>query len=143
MDHLRTELEDRLCIPHPRLNAQYLLSNRIGQLTQEMGQDIKTEYAPFIDVQAVDAELDLWLHKIANRGLVADKLCKAMDASYQLHPNLYAIFKVLLTMPVSTAYAERSFSTLRRLKTYLRNTMSQERLTGLALINAHTKKHQR
>ncbi|MCI0139915.1 hAT transposon family protein, partial [Enterococcus faecalis] len=40
-------------------------------------------------------------------------------------------------MTVSTASAERSFSTLRRLKTYLRNTMSDTRLTGLALMNIH------
>jgi len=30
---------------------------------------------------------------------------------------------------------ERSFSSLRRLKTYLRNTMGQERLSGIALFN--------
>ena len=102
-----------------------------------MWEDIKTEFAPFVDVYAINAELDIWRHKIANRDLVANKLCKAMDVSYQLHPNLYAIFKVLLTMPVSTASAERSFSTLRRLKTYLRNTMSQEHLTGLALMHIH------
>ncbi|MBV2113370.1 MAG: DUF4371 domain-containing protein [Candidatus Thiodiazotropha sp. (ex Ctena orbiculata)] len=137
MDHLRTELEDRLCIPHPRLKAQYLLSNKIVHLTQAMWNDIKAEYAPFIDANAVDAELDLWRHKIANMGLDADTLCKAMDAAYQLHPNMYVIFKVLLTMPVSTASAERSFSTLRRLKSYLRNTMTQERLTGLALLHIH------
>ena len=64
-------------------------------------------------------------------------LQKAMDASYQLHPNFYAIFKVLLTMPVSITSAERPFNTLRRLKTYLRNTMSQERFSGLALKHIH------
>jgi hypothetical protein len=31
--------------------------------------------------------------------------------------------------------SERSFSSLRRIKTYLRNTIGQERLTCLALIN--------
>lgn len=42
-----------------------------------------------------------------------------------------------LTLPVSVASAERSFSTLKRLKTYLRNRMGNERLTGLALLNIH------
>ena len=32
---------------------------------------------------------------------------------------------------------ERSFSTLRRLKTYLRNRTGEERLNGLALLNIH------
>ena len=82
MDHLRTELENRLCIPHPQLKAQYLLSNKIVHLTTVMWEDIKTEYVPFVDVYAINAEHDIWHHKIANRGLVANKLCKAMDASY-------------------------------------------------------------
>ena len=138
MDHLSTGLEDRLCMPQPRLKAQYLLSNKVAQLTPAIWADIKTEYAPFVDLHAIDAELDIWRHKIVNRGLVANcRLCKTMDASHQLHPNLNTIFKVLLTMPVSTASAEGSFSTLKRLKTYLRNTMSQERLTGLALMHIH------
>jgi hypothetical protein len=36
------------------------------------------------------------------------------------------VMKIVLTMPVSTCTAERSFSCLRRLKTYLRSTMTQE-----------------
>ena len=40
-------------------------------------------------------------------------------------------------LPVSVAECERSFSTLKRLKTYLRNTMGQERLAGLALLNIY------
>ena len=38
-------------------------------------------------------------------------------------------------MPVSTATAERSFSVMRRVKTYLRNTMTTDRLSGLGLLN--------
>jgi hypothetical protein len=40
-----------------------------------------------------------------------------------------------LTLPVSSAYAERSFSSLKRLKTYLRSTKFQERLFALAILN--------
>jgi hypothetical protein len=41
----------------------------------------------------------------------------------------------LLTIPVTVASAERSFSKLKLIKTYLRTTMSQERLNGLAMIS--------
>ena len=41
------------------------------------------------------------------------------------------------TIPVSNATAERSFSALKRLKTYLRSTMGDERLTGLALLHVN------
>ena len=40
-------------------------------------------------------------------------------------------------MPVSTATAERSFSKMRRVKTYLRNNMTTERLSGLGLLNIY------
>ena len=40
-------------------------------------------------------------------------------------------------MPVSTAPPERSFSTMRSVKTYLRSTMLTERLAALALIHAY------
>jgi hypothetical protein len=44
---------------------------------------------------------------------------------------------ILYTMPASTATTERSFSVLRRLKTYLRTTMLQDRLTSLAVLHVH------
>ena len=54
-----------------------------------------------------------------------------------MFPNIHTILKVLLTMPVSAATAEKSFSGLRRLKTYLRNNMSETYLSGLALLHIH------
>jgi hypothetical protein len=40
-------------------------------------------------------------------------------------------------LPVSIATPERSFSCLKRIKTYLRNTTGQERLNGLDSMNIH------
>jgi len=44
---------------------------------------------------------------------------------------------VLASLPVSTAEVERSFSSLKRIKSYLRNNMMNERLNGLALLSIH------
>jgi len=44
---------------------------------------------------------------------------------------------ILVTLPVTTAGVERSFSTLRRVKTWLRSRMSECRVTDLALLNVH------
>ncbi|GFV87647.1 retrovirus-related Pol polyprotein from transposon TNT 1-94 [Trichonephila clavipes] len=41
----------------------------------------------------------------------------------------------MLTVPVSTASAERSFSKLKLIKTYLRSTMSQDRLSALSVLS--------
>uniref|UniRef100_A0ACD6ALL4 Uncharacterized protein n=1 Tax=Avena sativa TaxID=4498 RepID=A0ACD6ALL4_AVESA len=49
-------------------------------------------------------------------------------------PNATIAYRILLTIPVTVASAERSFSKLKLLKSYLRSTMTQERLSGLAMI---------
>ena len=51
------------------------------------------------------------------------------------YANLYVALRIILTMPVSVASAERSFSKLKLIKTYLRSTMSQYRLNGLAIMS--------
>ncbi len=40
-----------------------------------------------------------------------------------------------MTIPVTVAAVDRSFSKLKLIKTYLRSTMAQERLIGLAVIS--------
>jgi hypothetical protein len=50
-------------------------------------------------------------------------------------PNASIAYRVLLTIPVTVASAERSFSKLKLLKSYLRSTMLQQRLTDLAQIS--------
>jgi len=54
-----------------------------------------------------------------------------------LFDQVQLLIELLLVVPASSATAERSFSALRRLKTYLRATMSQERLNHVALLHVH------
>ncbi|KAL7604442.1 hypothetical protein Lser_V15G20053 [Lactuca serriola] len=59
------------------------------------------------------------------------EFAKEMD----MFPNVLVAYKILLTVPVTVASAERSFSKLKLLKSYLRSTMTQERLNGLAILS--------
>ena len=53
-------------------------------------------------------------------------------------PNILSILLLQLTFPVGTCSCERSFSSLTRLKTWLRTTMTEKRLNGLALMSIHS-----
>ena len=57
--------------------------------------------------------------------------------SSALFPNVLTMLKLVATIPVVTCECERSVSALRRLKTYLRNSIGQERLSLLAMMHTH------
>lgn len=46
-----------------------------------------------------------------------------------------SLLKILITTPMTTAESERCFSTLKRIKTFLRNTMTQDHLNALAMLS--------
>ena len=58
---------------------------------------------------------------------------------YRQLPKEYAalrhLYKVLITLPITTASVERSFSKLSIVKSKLRSTMSQERVEALLLAS--------
>lgn len=51
----------------------------------------------------------------------------------QLISEVTVLLKVILVMPATNAISERSFSALRRVKSYLRSTMTQERLNNILI----------
>lgn len=55
--------------------------------------------------------------------------------SKQVFPNLFKVVEIAITLPVSSATSERSFSIMRRINTYLRSTMSQNRFSNLSILN--------
>lgn len=67
-------------------------------------------------------------------------ICDVLNTSQvtkKLFSEVARLTQIYLTIPVTTATAERSFSALRRVKTWLRSTMTQERLNNLLLLYAH------
>lgn len=142
LDHLILELTERLLNGQDRLHAQYLLPAQIVQLTDEKAQALYQTFRPDLPCdtfEEFDGELRRWkarchLNAQAPLSTIADTLT---NANAELYPNVCTCLHVLLSMPVSTATAERSFSSMRRLKTYLRSTMTTERMSGLGLLHIH------
>ncbi|XP_071149569.1 52 kDa repressor of the inhibitor of the protein kinase-like isoform X2 [Mytilus edulis] len=87
----------------------------------------------------ISSEVDRWLHfwkhttdTLPKSAAETIKKCNKLD-----YPNIYAILKIVCTMSVTSCECERSNSELGLLKTFLRATMGQDRLNGLALMHVH------
>ncbi|GBN46771.1 repressor of the inhibitor of the protein kinase [Araneus ventricosus] len=90
--------------------------------------------------EVVQSEFMLWKEKWSQEK--SENLPKTATSSLEkcdktFFSNIFILLKLLAVLPVSVATVERSFSSLRRLKTYLRNTTSEIRLNGLALLSIH------
>jgi len=53
----------------------------------------------------------------------------------EVYPNVYLLLKTVFAIPISSATYERPFSCMRRIKSYIRSTMTQNRLSDLAILN--------
>lgn len=91
--------------------------------------DIEMEYHSFclVYIQVYGENKPLNINEVMKFMISRD-----MVSSYL---NLYTLYKIYYTLPVSSATAERSFSRLKLIKSYLRSTMTEERLSNLAILN--------
>ena len=64
-------------------------------------------------------------------------LQKMSPAEKELSCEVIHLMKIMLIMPGTNAFSERSFSALRQLETYLRSTMMQQRLNNLLILHEH------
>lgn len=52
--------------------------------------------------------------------------------------SIFIISRDIATITITTATPERTFSSLGRIKNYMRSTMSEDRLNDLAILYIHT-----
>ena len=60
---------------------------------------------------------------------------KSLYPLRQAFPTLLKLLQIALTICVTSAQCERYFSALKRIKTYLRSTMTEQRLVDLAVLS--------
>ncbi|CAG9818194.1 unnamed protein product [Phaedon cochleariae] len=88
--------------------------------------------------QKIVSEMYIWKkmrdnkRNIPNNGITALKECNK-----HLFPNINILLELFCCLSVSVASSERSFSTLRRLKNWIRSRMVQDCLNGLVLMHIH------
>ena len=61
--------------------------------------------------------------------------CKLKLADKDLYPNIHTILKCSIVLPVTSVCCERTISALCKHKTWVRSTMTGERLCGLAMLS--------
>ena len=61
----------------------------------------------------------------------------AMRAIYS---EIVTLVTILLVIPATNTTSERTFSAMRRVKTYLRSTMTQTRTNNLITLHVHTER---
>ena len=61
-------------------------------------------------------------------------LISCLERHKEAFPELYRIGVIAIALPVSSAACERSFSCLRHIKTWVRNSMSNEKLQSVAIL---------
>ena len=65
------------------------------------------------------------------------KIKQLSEAEKCMITEIITLCKLLLVNPATSAAGERSFSSARRLKTWLRSTMTQARFSNLTILNTH------
>ena len=70
-------------------------------------------------------------------GGIVSYLKTLSSAARSIYSEIVTLVELILVMPATNATSERTFSALRRIKSYLRTTMSQQRLNNLMVLFIH------
>lgn len=95
----------------------------------------------YTDSSCLRAELHMWRCQWYDKDDKPQSVIDTLPHCTNLLPNIQVLLRLFGTLRITSATPERTFSTLKRLKSYLRSTMTQERLNGLAIANINKKEN--
>ena len=154
LDMVHVEMDRRFAqssLKVPRALEKLLVGACNGEITTTLPELVETTYAKDVDIKKLLRQLQMLpdlvnaakarpLHSPLQAVTNVCTLAAILD-DVPMAPVMFSevdkMVRLFLTVPVTTATGERSFSTLRRIKTYLRSTMSQKRLNNTLLLNIH------
>ena len=148
LDHLIVETEDIFFDQKQKCRSLWGLIPKYCDASRHTAQDLERLLEIYQEdigptaavVPEVQRLVNKWKKEDVNT--VPSSAIEALCSCHaDIYPNVYMLHPVLGTLPVSTATSERSFSTMRLLKTYLRSSIGNGRMTRLAMLSIH-KDHQ-
>ncbi|XP_060854953.1 uncharacterized protein LOC132932593 [Metopolophium dirhodum] len=113
LDQIKSDLE-KIKIAYDNLTSKYNFFYHLSELTPA---EVKKNSE---SLQSLYKKISIY---IRNYNLV------------EVYPYIDIALRMILCTPATNCSAERSFSTLKRVKSYLRSTMKEERLNALAVLN--------
>lgn len=114
-----------------RLDEHEIVEAATG-LQEEYSDDLSEAFP--MQLVTFKASLKIEIAKVQSIRQLAHMLIVEHSAVSSAFPDVFTALVLFLTLPVTVAGAERSFSKLKIIKSYLRNTMGQSRLRGLSLL---------
>lgn len=149
MDIIRVSLKDRFTQPSFTLAKQMesiLLDAAQGkEIDSESFTAVVDHFGSDTDVDELKLNLSMLpslcdLSKLTDKPADVTVICNALNSlgpAKKLYKQVNMLIRLFLVLPVSSASAERSFSAMRRLRNYLRKTMTTERLNTCAILHVH------
>ena len=148
LDYLLSELQDRFSSRLSGMLTQIMtllppsIAKRSTVLASSELEERLSFYSEHLPSPAsLEAKLHCWTMKWQSEPEKAKELdspLKTITSTDQVFfPNVKSLLQIACSLSVTSAECERSVSRLRYLKTYLRSTVSEERLNGLAMLYIH------
>lgn len=141
LDHLSQEMETRFTVENRAGSALFNLMpsasckvTDIPALTEQLFMWKDDLPFPTSLNNELKDWISFWTDKQDKPGTFLD--CFKVTDSDEF-PNIRVLLHLGCTLPVGSCEAERSFSCLRRIKTFLRTTMGQDRLASCSLMSLH------
>ncbi|GFU26907.1 zinc finger MYM-type protein 1 [Nephila pilipes] len=110
---------------------------RLPEIKKKAVQKLKGIYKDDIESFNFDDKLDQFLlflkenKDTMNTPIEIYRVAKEMVSTF---PNVEILLKIFLTIPISNASGEISFSILKRVKNYLRSRMGEDKLNSMAIL---------
>ena len=149
-DYVIEAIQTRFDQPDYRMYTvmQNMVLNSIkgGDCTSEMSKEVldghsfSNLYKDDVDLIKLETQLQI-LPSIFNKSdTIHGIICKVREisaAKKQLISEVVTLLKLIIVAPATNAESERMFSSMKRIKTYLRSTMGKNRLNHLMILNVH------
>jgi hAT family C-terminal dimerisation region len=128
-------VNEKFSVLNPAVLSQldeFNIMQKATKLQEDYPDDLSSAFP--IQLACFRASMKTEIDKATSVKCLAKMLIVDYAALSSAFSDVITALLLFLTLPVTVATAERSFSKLKIIKNYLRNSMGQERLRGLSLL---------